>query len=397
MSRDLDQKVVPFGRPRRVPDPARVAEFAATARRLQEERAASADITRTLASTPREQWARFANDPSWRTSGVLERLSQEIDARLDREPLVAFAISELATSIAAALPDGLYPRVMLAQLRARAWQDRGQALNFLARYDEALEALNRADAQLAAFGTLAHDQAIVLFVRATVLQHLRRYDEAQAALAECSKVFEEHGDTRLQRKAQFAFANLLVRRGDFRTARTLLLELVGDADSGSLSIARQALGWCAMHLNAPHEALDHFNDAMRLSAARGATLDVARAAYGAGSALLRTGALDEALDRLTLARSRFLMHQLIEEAGLSGLEIVEVWMLRDELEAARDLAADIVREFTTAGLNRRAVAALAYLNDAIAASSATPEVVRDVHTFIAGLGVDPNRDFVATN
>ncbi|HYO77129.1 MAG TPA: hypothetical protein VE010_11755, partial [Thermoanaerobaculia bacterium] len=63
--------------------------------------------------------------------------------------------------------------------------------------------------------------------------------------------------------------------------------------------------------------------------------------------------------------------------------------------AASELAASIVQEFAAARLSRRAVAAVAYLNEAIAASRATAETVRDVHAYITALRSDPTRDFTA--
>ncbi len=47
MSRD-SEKLVPFDRGRRPPDPARVAEFAATARKLQQEREGAAALVSRL-------------------------------------------------------------------------------------------------------------------------------------------------------------------------------------------------------------------------------------------------------------------------------------------------------------------------------------------------------------
>lgn len=390
-------KVVPFERSRRVPDPVRLAEFAATARRLQREREESAEVvTHLLRTTPREEWPALAGRSDLRTSGALEHLATLAD-QLERNPQESLAATELATAIADALPDDAYPRIVVAQLRSHAWKDRARALCFLSRYDDAMAALDRADASLAAFGTLAHDQAIVDFVRSIVLQHLRRFDEAQALLASCRAVFNDHGDVRLYRKSSVAAGNLLVRRGDYRAARALLQEVLRDGDAEATARARFALGWCAVHLGFPDEALEHFNDARRRQQQLGCEVEVVRAFYGAGCALLRLGRLDEAIERLTFARSRFLAYELVEEAGLSGLEIVEARMLRQELAAAKALAATIVGEFAEAALNRRAVAALAYLNDAIAASSATPETVRSVHAYIRALGLDPTREFVAVN
>jgi tetratricopeptide (TPR) repeat protein len=390
-------KVVPFARSRRFPDPARVAEFASMARRLQREREESADVvTRALHETPREQWKALAARPELLTSGALDRLAALAD-ELERDPQEGLAVAELATVIAAALPLESYPRIVIAQLRAHAWKDRARALCYLGRYDEAMSALDRAEAELVPVGTLAHDRAIVDFVRSIVLQHLRRYEEAEALLAQCREVFSDFGDERLYRQCTVACGNLLVRRGDYRAARELLTPVLRDSDPHSTARARFALGWCAIHLGMPEDALEHFKEAERRNRQLGAEVEAVRAAYGAGSALLHLGRLDEAIGKLGYARREFLGHALVEEAGLSALEIVEAHMLRDETDAARTLAATIVRECTDAGLSRRALTALAYLNDAIAASNATPETVRNVHAYITELRRDPARELAMPN
>lgn len=388
-------KLLPFSVRR--PDPARMAEFAETARRLQHERAASEDlVTSALRDTPREAWPRLRERRELHTSGALERLGQEIDKRRSTDPREALAIAELATSIAEAIPDDAYPAIIIAQLRAHAWKDRCQALSYLGRYEEALNALDRAEAQFDAFGTLAHDRAIVRFCRATLLQHLRRFDEAQAILDECSRVFQSYGDTQTYVKCTLAIGNLMVRRGDYRTARTILAPLVTE-DSLVGPHARMGIGWCAIHLGAAAEAIEQFDEAARGCRRLGRELETVRAIYGAGSAMLRLHRFHEAIAALRSTREIFLARGLVEEGGLSGLGIVEAYLVLGQAEAARELAASLVREFSDANLNRRAIAALAYLNDAITASNATPEIARDVHAYIVTLQMDPNREFARAN
>jgi tetratricopeptide (TPR) repeat protein len=389
-------KLVPFSVRR--PDPARMAEFAETARRLQHERAASEDIvTSALRDTPRAAWPRLRERSDLHTSGALERLGQEIDKRLDTDPREALAIAELAATIADALAADSYPAIMLAQLRAHAWRDRGQALSYLGRYDDALRALDRSEEQFQKFGTLGHDRAMVRFCRATLLQHVRRFDEARSILDECRQVFQSYGDTKSYVKCTLATGNLLVRAGDYRAAREILEGLALGSNPDYDAIVHLALGWCAIHLADPLNALQRFIEAERLFHMLGRAHPTVRAAYGVGSALLHLGRLDEAIMQLHSVRVRFLADQLIEEAGLSGLEIVEAQLLLNRVAEAKPLAARLVQEFSDAGLNRRAVAALAYLNEAIAASSATPDIVRSVHSYIFALRNDPTREFVAIN
>lgn len=393
-----DRKLVPFDRSRRRPDPARVQEFAATARRLLYERETSSDlVARTLRDTPRAEWPGLASRPEMQTSGALELLGEQVDTRLDREPAAALAIAELATAIADALPADAYPRIVLAQSRSHAWKDRGQALCYLSRYDDALRALDRAEAALAPFGTLAHDLAIVRFVRATVLQHRREFDLAETLLVECHRVFNDHGDEVRLAKSTLALGNLRVRRGDYRAAREVLGPLLRNGDPLLEATVRLTLGWCALHLDDYEDALAYFSDSAQTFTLLGRNLSALKASCSVGSALLRLGNLDGAIAQLESAREQFLNERLVEEAGLAGLEVVEARLLRHEIQKAKLLAAQLVTEFNDAGLNRRAIAALAYLTDAIATSKATPETARGVHDYIVALRLDPSLDFAAIN
>jgi tetratricopeptide (TPR) repeat protein len=390
-------KLVPFASGLRRPDPARVAEFGEVARRMQRERAASRDVVaEALRTTPRTSWPRLTGRADLHTAGALERFGQEVEKRLDTDPREALAIAELAATIAEAMPDDAYPAITIAQLRAHAWKDRGQALSYLGRYEDALRALDRADEALQPYGTLGHDQAMVRFCRATLLQHLRRFDEAHEILNECRGVFRSHGDTQSYVKCTLATGNLLVRTGDYRGAREMLTPLA-TYESLIGSQARMALGWCAVHLGAAAEAIEHFNEAARGCRLLGRDLEAVRAIYGAGSAMLRLQRFKEAITTFRSTREMFLARGLVEEGGLSGLGIVEAQLVLGQVPAARKLAASLVREFANAKLNRRAVAALAYLNDAIAASSATPDIARDVHAYIRALRTDPTRDFARAN
>jgi tetratricopeptide (TPR) repeat protein len=382
-------KILPFPR-RRVRDPKRVADFRETARRLREERSEAASLLdHALSTTPVDQWPQLAERPELRTCGVLERLAVEVDRRLDDDPQTALIIASVARSIARFLPPD-YPPITLAQSVSQTEKDYAQALSYLARYDEALSAYDRAEAELRCFGSLAHDLAIVRFLRATTLQHLRRFDEAQAILEECFLVFRGHGDSRLATKCAIAAGNLLVRRGDHRAAREKLAPLLGSGDPELEILVRCTLGWCAIHLGEPAEALQHFIETARR--AIGKTLHSARAAYGMGSALLRLGRIDDAVEYLAGARASFLMHGLVEEAGLSGLDLVEAHLLCNEVEEAKSLCAGIADEFAAANLNRRAIQALAYLDDCVRSSTATPEVVRNVQAYIVSLRNNPARE-----
>ncbi|HEX6159923.1 MAG TPA: hypothetical protein VF111_07140 [Thermoanaerobaculia bacterium] len=394
----MTEKLVPFDRGRRRIDPARMREFAQTARKLQEEREMTAEaVSALLRETPRSEWGKLAEREDLRNSGALEHLASEAAAHFGNAPEAALAVAQLATEIAGRLPGDAYPQIVVAQLRAHTWKDRARALCALSRYDEALESLSRADRELEPFGSVAHDQAMLALYRSIVLQHVRRFDEAEYQLAYASAIFRDHGDNAFYAKCALSYGNLLIRRGNHRKAREILLPLLGSANAEREATALTALAWCDVELGDASLALDRFAEAQRRWTALGRPIDAVRMQYGIGAALVRLAQLDTAVAQLTQARSALLRFGVIEEAGLAGLELLEALLLQDRAAEAKRLATRIVREFVAANLNRRAVAALAYLNEAIASTRATPEIVRSVSSYVVSLRHDPTRDFVVVN
>ncbi len=394
-----ESKLVPFSRSRRLPDPVRVREFATMARRLQEERDSFATvIARVLNDTPREEWPSLASRASLHTVGALEALAREVEARLDREPREALVIAELATSIAAAIPAMTYPPIVVAQARAHAWKDRGQALCYLARHDEALEALDRADALLNSFGTLAHDLAIIRFVRATTLQEMGRFEESMQLLAECRAVFRAHGDARRSLRCGIAEGCLLHRMKRFREARemyTALLEVAQELDDRRAEAhLHHDIGYISVELSDFSAAESHLDRAVALARELDWPVQAARSEGARGVLFSRRGEYRRAVSHLKTVRRTFLEHGLVEEAGLCALEIVNARLALGEPHEAESLARQVVLEFTNAGLNSRAITALGYLSEAIAARTASVAMVGGVREYIVSLRKYPEREFV---
>jgi tetratricopeptide (TPR) repeat protein len=395
----MSDKVVSFARAQRRPDPARVQEFAETARRLQRERQESADVvTRALRETPREEWPRLATRPDLRNSGALNRLEAEVSARLEKEPQEALLLSDLAASIAETLPPDSYPAVVLAQLRAHAWKDRAQALAYIGRYPEALEALDRAESRLS-FGSLTHDRAIVRYVRALTLQKVNRFEESREMLAECSQVFRDHGDDRRYLYCGIGEALLLDRTERYRDAYDTLIPLLevartsGDVESEAR--IQSNLAHAAVYLGELNAANVHLSEAIARFVDLGKRLEAIRTELAGGRLLLARGQLRLGIQRLYEARRSFLMHGMVEEAGLSGLEIVEALLQSGARDDAARLAEEILGELRHIAFNDRALSALAYLSDAAQASKASVETVRYVRGYIDSLREDSTREFVA--
>jgi len=397
--RENDSKnVVPIDRGRRRADLGRMSEFAETARRLQRERdAAGEQIARLLHDTPREEWPRLAERQELHTSGVLDRLSTEVAALLESDPLAALAAADLGTAIAEMLPDDAYPPVLLAQMRAQTWKDRAQALSYVGRHEEAIESVDRAEQFLAGFGSLAHDRAIVRLVKAISLQDLQRFDESLALLTWCRAVFLDHGDTKRQLQCGMAEGVLLFRREQFDSARDVFVSLLDPARAAAdielLAALHGNIGHCSVQVGEMTVARLHFTEARRRLEELGDVTNALRVDLGFGRVLLARGETTSGLSTLQRVRARFLDHGMVEEADLCGLDIVAALVDGNRLAEARSLAGEIADHYGQRS-NPRAAEALRYLEERIEAHDAAA-VVRHVHSYLEALRLDPSREFVA--
>jgi len=371
------------------------AEFAETARRLHREREAASRVTELLGATPRDRWRELAERPDLHTCGALERLGNFVAEALGRDPGQALAVAELAVSIAEAIAPDAYPRPVVPQLCAHAWKDLGKSLLYLGRFADALAALDRAEANTAEHGALAHDRAIVLVVRAATLQEVDRHDESFAVLAQCKEIFRDHGDQKRLLLCGIAEGVLLHRLRKYREAReAYLLLLAGSAvDEESAACLQNAIGHCSVDLGDHAAAEVHLSRAIEMFQRLGQPLQAAKAELGRGRMFVRTGKLDRGIAHLHAIRSEFLRHGMTEEAGLCGLDIVEALLLRASAPEAERLARQIIAEFTAAALNTRAITALGYLSEAIGARKACAEMVTGVREYILSLRTSPEREF----
>lgn len=396
---DKDHKIVTFDPTRRRPDNVRFAELAETARRMQSERNGAPEaVASVLDSTPCEEWGRLAEHPTLRTSGALEQLAARLRSRCEKNPKEALSLSSLATTIAETLPPDAYPPVTLAQLRAHAWKDRAHTLRYLGRYDESLEAIAMAERALEPFAATAFDKAVVALVKASTLQHVDRFEESRALLAECREVFRDHADFRRYLYCGIAEVALLHRQHQYAEGRelgnTLLSSAADVSDLESAARLHNIVGYCDLQLDNLRDANKHLASARAIFTDLGRTIEATRCELGFGSLLLSKGHVKEGIEVLQVARKEFLSHTLVEEAGLCGLTMAASMLETRDASSARGLVRSIIDEFTRAGLNLRAVQAMEYLATSIETGTASPSTAHHVEQYVAGLQLDPSVEFV---
>lgn len=372
-------------------------EFAETGRRLQQERAAAPGIVDPLLQNTRTaNWPALAELPELQNAGALERLGNLFVEWLPKDANYAKPIADLAVAAAAALPQSSYPAIVIGQLRAHAWKDLGIAYRTLGKLDKSLEAFDTATGCISAYAALAHDRAIVDLARALTLQELERFEEARALITHATQVFIDHGDVNRHVLATFVAGILLQRMKHHREARGVyqrLLDAKPKVDTSVVAALHRAIGFASIELGDFADAETHLVQSIKLNRQLSQHVEATRGQYAFGRLLIRRGDSERATTYLRPVRRQFLENGLIEEAGLCGLAIVEGMLNLGNYSAAETLARKIIAEFTSAGLSKRAITALGFLQEAIAASKASAALVTDVREYIVSLRTNPERDF----
>jgi len=366
----------------------RLREFVETAKRMKTERATAEEVVRQLLrNTPVAEWPQLADREELRNSGALERLGCESRDLLERKPQEALAIAELATTIADSLPEDTYPAAVLAQVRAGAWKDRANALRYVSRPDEAYQAISRAEKTLMGHSALVVDRAVVDLVKAMVVWELGDCITAHELLANAEEVFAAVGDSTHMQHARLINAGVLYKEERFAEARTAYEALMQSAREANNSemVARlhNNLGHCKTHLGDYASANVHFSDAIALFTDLGFRAEAIRTQRGAGQLLVEKGQKTSGIAHLKAARSAFMEFGMVRDAALCGLRMAEAFLADGEVDAARAVTRDIARDFIEARFSNESIDMLFGLEQTIAAKSASPESIRNVHGFIA--------------
>ena len=374
------------------------AQYARQYWQITGERALAADgaLDALIRKTPTERLPELVENPILRNYGALEYLGRIFNDTLAKDPQKAKAIAELEISLAENLPQGMYPEITIVQGRCYAWRDLGIAFRALGHPEQSLEALRVAEREALPHRGLGHDVAIVRLSIANTLQELERFDESRDLITSSKRVFRGHRDQTRLVLATVAEGVLLQRLRQFREAREcylLLLSSGATIEPDALGAIHRAIGLCSVELGDFANAEMNLNRSITFNEQSAQSIEAVKGRAALGRLMIRRGDTAKGIAYLRPVRREFLRHGLIEEAGICGLEIVEGMLVLGNASGAERLSRQILAEFSNAGLNKRAITALGYLHEAIAAARASTALVSKVREYIVSLRVSPERDF----
>lgn len=326
------------------------------------------------------------------TVGVARELSERARQAGYTSPADAVHLGELAVQVCDKLPTDTYRFGTIVHLRGFARKDYGLALKDLGRYPEALAVLEEAEKIYDGAPMAEYDLAVIAYVRAMVLRDLDRLTEALALVQHSARVFAEFGHQERYRHARMVEAAVYYSSRDLRLARDIWLEQLHCAQAASdfytLALVLNNLGNCYVELGDSDAGSTYLIQAIQAFKELNQKPAALKTQWALGRLLISNGNLNEGLSRLRIVHEEFEQLELVAEAGLVALDLVEGLLASSKADEAAVICRYLAERFTACGMSSNAITALSYLREAMAAGKATPVLAKHVRIYLAELPRD---------
>lgn len=366
------------------PDPGRVREFAARiARKDREDQAAGAAIAdlREVSLNQWRSWLRVRIE--LHTAGMVTALLAEARARVRHAPRQSLQIVTIATDIAETLADRLDRLTMLGL----AANERATVLRFLGMLPQALLSVDNAAAVLRELDTVPDEKARVAWNRASVLFAMQRYRDARAALKEPKEWFRSIGDDTELARIGILEGSILHDEGDRAGALAVFADvarvLERQPEQPELAMVYANIAFCHVALGDLEAARSYGSRAMETYDRIEMLDERIRTQWMFAQVLIESGNIDEGLRDLQAAASAYEGAGMVAAAAHVDLERVEILLRIDAWAAAAAIARRLVTVYERTEQRISYVHALAYLREAVDATSATPGLARYIREYVA--------------
>lgn len=331
-------------------------------------------------------WMNIPARAEYRSGGVVRRLCQLANGMCEREPLYALALAEVATAVAAALPEPDFPRNSIHVLRGETWKEQANAFHHLGRFDDALHALERAERHFRALRHFSVGMIAVWYVRAAVLYEQEQLDTAESLCDRAALGALHLGQIERYMSARHLHAEIKFERREYVSAYELFESILryGEVQQDEVWIARESLtvGICAMELGRLDWASTHLQTARRLFEKLAFRSEVTRTAWAAARLQYLQGQAPQGIHQLFTAVRDLAKLGMVTDAGIAAVDLTEMLLASGRAHEVPQVLAHAVKAFTDAGMLTGALTALAYLKEAAATGTVTPPLLTHVRRFL---------------
>ena len=331
-------------------------------------------------------------------AGAVRFLCAQSRELREKQPMHALTLADAAAALCDRLPRDRYPATLLAELRGGAWLERANALRYLGRFAEALDALDIAENAYARTPVATFPLALVQYLRSVIYFKTERLDEATRLARRAARAFRQFGEDERYIHAKIVEGGVLFLRHRFEEALALFTSLVEPAkELGDAATIARLYGNVAnslLGLERRSDASGYFAQALSLYEALGLETEKIRTRWSLGRLLLSAGNFAEGIDRLREAKREAEALGLTSDAAQVTLDIVGALLAAGDTSEVSRLCAGLVESFVAAGMTGNALRALGYLREAVADGRADGDLVAHVRAYLAGAPETTDRPFI---
>lgn len=339
---------------------------------------------------PDQQVRRVSADGRFATPGVVRSLIDRSHKVRYQDADTMLHFGQLARLAAEACgPESAGNELRLADLKARAWGQYGNALRVTGRSREAGEALATAQ-RYRQQGTGDPVLRAWLLEKFTPLATFHgRFGEAIQMSGEAGEIYEELGEGHLLASTLVQKAIAALYSGETENAVRMLNQAVPiidyEEDPHLLLAACHNLIRCYIDLDQPEQALKLYSETHELYREFDDPLIQLRAAWQEGQLLRDLGHLRAAEAALLRARQGYTERKLIYEAALVSLELATVYVKLGLVEELRSTVTATIPIFHALRVKLETLAALLQLRQVADQEQQALELIRVLSTQIEPL------------
>ena len=231
-----------------------------------------------------------------------------------------------------------------------------------------------------------HARAIVYYERGELAR-------ARDLLSESAATYNALGEAELYARARHYLGNVLYRQQDVRGAQQIYEESLAwgenENDLRWVAHAHRVLGHCAYQLGNFTAASMHFHLSAKQCRELGLGAELTRTEWGFALVLLGTGKYEEALEAFKAVRDDFHRRDMLTDAALVALSMMEALHALGRFREIVALATEVAQTFTAAGMITSALTAFAYLKEAARDGTITTVKISRVRDFVRRLEREP--------
>ena len=365
---------------------------------VEAERDEAPDLLVELMGRPAERWEEaLRTDPRFRSWGLFELLIDRSRETVTRDAAYAEGLGKLALVLSDQLDSSRYGTDLIEDLRARTWAYVGNARRSRSDLHGAEEAFGEAFGHLEKGTGDTLERGILLDLLGSLRRAQRRFEEALDLLGKAVSIFLKAGDRHRAGRSLVNMSIVYSHSGRAQEGIPVLFQSLDLIDSDQeprlLLCARHNLITYLADADRAQEARDLYRETRSLYRDFGEPWVQNRRHWVRGKIANGLGNTARAESLFLTARQGFLAEGIPYDTALVSLELATLYARQGRTADLKRLAGEIVPIFASRQIHREALAALAFLKQAMEAEAASLELIEKVAEFLRRAENEPALEF----